>query len=288
MDIEDARKSVEDFETWRLSSPRDTYPVMILVAWHVVYSTSNEGYLSQSHIEGSIESMNYEYNQHQIYFILDTITYHQNDDWFYNIEDTGDEVESEMRSATFIDPYHYYNIWTVNLNGTGAGGWNQFGSWNPEGSYWQGATVHYTQSGGGMTNHTIIHEAGHHLELMHTFQYGCNSPGDGVDDTPFQADNDTYSCSPTTDTCPYDPGTDPVRNHMNYSSCRDEFTPGQIERMFWSIETYHPGYLENNFNYPVLSVNGASFLQDSDGDGQFNPGDTTCLLYTSPSPRDRG
>ena len=66
MDIEDARKSVEDFEAWRLSSPRDTYPVMILVAWHVIYSTSNEGYLSQSHIEGSIESMNYEYNQHQI------------------------------------------------------------------------------------------------------------------------------------------------------------------------------------------------------------------------------
>ena len=54
MDIEDARKSNEDFETWRLNSSRDTYPVMILVAWHVVYSTSNEGYLSQSHIEGSI------------------------------------------------------------------------------------------------------------------------------------------------------------------------------------------------------------------------------------------
>ena len=59
MDIEDAKKSVENFETWRLSSSRDTYPVMILVAWHVIYSTSNEGYLSQSHIEGSIESMNY-------------------------------------------------------------------------------------------------------------------------------------------------------------------------------------------------------------------------------------
>ena len=124
--------------------------------------------------------MNAEFNQHQIYFVLDTVTYHQNDDWFYNIEDTGDDVEAEMRSATYIDPVHYYNIWTVNLNGTGAGGWNQFGSWNAESSYWQGATVHYTQSGGGLTNHTIIHEAGHHLELMHTFQYGCGSPGDGV------------------------------------------------------------------------------------------------------------
>ena len=126
-----------------------------------------------------------------------------------------------------------------------------------------------------MVNHTIIHEAGHHLELSHTFQYGCNAPGDVVDDTPYQDDNDTYSCSPSTDTCPNDPGNDPVRNHMNYSSCRDEFSPGQIDRIFWSIETYHPGYLENNFNYPVLSVSGLSFLQDTDGDNQFNPGDTT-------------
>ncbi len=74
MDIVDARKSDEDFETWRINSSRDTYPVMILVAWHVIYSTSNEGYLSQSHIEGSIESMNYENNQNKIYIILDTIT----------------------------------------------------------------------------------------------------------------------------------------------------------------------------------------------------------------------
>ena len=36
--------------------------------------------------------------------MLDTVTYHQNDDWFYNIEDTGDDVEAEMRSATYIDP----------------------------------------------------------------------------------------------------------------------------------------------------------------------------------------
>ena len=43
-------------------------------------------------------------------------------------------------------------------------------------------------------------------------------------------DNDTYSCSPSTDTCPNDPGTDPVRNHMNYSNCRDEFSPGQVDR----------------------------------------------------------
>ena len=277
MDIESLVQSVDDMERWRATRSRDLYPVMIYVAWHCVYSTSNQGYLSQAHIESSIESMNYEYNQHEIYFILDTITYHQNDDWFNNIDESSgdDQTEQEMRSATYIDPYHYYNIWTVDLSGTGAGGWNQFGSWNAEGSYWQGATVHYGQSGGGMTNHTIIHEAGHHFELSHTFQYGCNAPGDAVEDTPYQDDNDNYPCSPSTDSCPNDPGTDPINNHMNYSSCRDEFTPGQVERIFWSIENYHPGYLENNFNYPTLSISGLTFLQDTDGDNQFNPGDTT-------------
>ena len=276
-DIESSVQSVDDMERWRATRSRDVYPVMIYVAWHCVYSTSNQGYLSQAHIESSIESMNYEYNQHEIYFILDTITYHQNDDWFYNIDESAgdDQTEQEMRSATYIDPYHYYNIWTVDLSGTGAGGWNQFGSWNAEGSYWQGATVHYGQSGGGMTNHTIIHEAGHHFELSHTFQYGCNAPGDAVEDTPYQDDNDNYPCRPSTDSCPNDPGTDPINNHMNYSSCRDEFTPGQVERIFWSIENYHPGYLENNFNYPTLSISGLTFLQDTDGDNQFNPGDTT-------------
>ena len=154
MDIESLIQSADDMERWRANRSRDTYPVMIYVAWHCVYSTSNQGYLSQAHIEGSIEAMNYEYNQHEIYFILDTITYHQNDDWFYNIDESSgnDQTEQEMRSATYIDPYHYYNIWTVDLSGTGAGGWNQFGSWNAEGSYWQGATVDYWMSGGGMMN----------------------------------------------------------------------------------------------------------------------------------------
>ena len=277
MDVESAMQSLDDFEQWRSNRTRDTYPIQILVAWHCIYSTSNTGYLSQNHIENSIEAMNQEYNQHEIFFVLDTINYVQNDDWFYNIDEAASNhpVEQEMRQATYIDPYHYYNIWTVDLNGTGAGGWNQFGSWNAEGSYWQGATVHYSQSGGGMTNHTIIHEAGHHFELSHTFQYGCNAPGDVVDDTPYQDDDGTYSCSPSTDTCPNDPGTDPVRNHMNYSNCRDEFSPGQVDRIFWSIENYHPGYLENNFNYPTLSVSSLSYLQDTDGDNQFNPGDTT-------------
>jgi hypothetical protein len=63
MDIESLVHSIDDMERWRANRSRDVYPVMIYVAWHCVYSSSNQGYLSQAHIEGSIGAMNYEYNQ---------------------------------------------------------------------------------------------------------------------------------------------------------------------------------------------------------------------------------
>ena len=63
---------------------------------------------------------------------------------------------------------------------------------------------------------------------------------------------------------------------MNYSgSCQNEYTSGQHDWQHYMTETYHPGYLDNNFNFPLLAVDGLTYLQDTDGDNQFNPGDTT-------------
>ena len=39
--------------------------------------------------------------------------------------------------------------------------------------------------------------------------------------------------------------------------------------------TFHPGYLEYDFNYPALKVSATNFLNDTDGDNRFNPGDTS-------------
>jgi hypothetical protein len=60
-----------------------------------------------------------------------------------------------------------------------------------------------------------VHEIGHWLGLLHTFQNGCSSPGDYVDDTPFQASG-YGGCAEGRDTCAQ-PGADPVHNHMSYS-----------------------------------------------------------------------
>ncbi len=80
---------------------------------------------------------------------------------------------------------------------------------------------------------TLTHEVGHWLGLFHTFQDGCSKPGDSVRDTPQQSDGkNIFTCNGGLDACSA-PGTDPVRNFMNYVDdvCMNRFTRGQATRM---------------------------------------------------------
>jgi len=78
---------------------------------------------------------------------------------------------------------------------------------------------------------TVVHEVGHWLSLIHTFEGGCEDK-DGIHDTPPQAAA-TFGCPAPKNSCPGKPGVDSVSNFMNYAddACKTDWTPGQIVQM---------------------------------------------------------
>ena len=276
-EVNDSRRLVDDY--WDLNGldGRDNDPVHILVAWHVIYSSSGQGNISDLAIEQAVNNLNGAYNEtFNYYFTLDTVTRTMSDEWFEVSSDSAAVYSSQelgMRDSLSIDPVHHYNIYSVKTLPVGGWitlGWNYFPMWNIESSIWQGTTIHYQYINSG----TLPHEAGHYVGLFHTFQGGCSGANDAVDDTPAMSEDAIYSCDQNQDSCPNDPGNDPVTNFMNYSDCQNVFTDGQAERAYAIIENYHPGLLENEFYYPTLSLSGVNFTNDTDGDGVFNPGET--------------
>lgn len=85
---------------------------------------------------------------------------------------------------------------------------------------------------------TAVHETGHWLGLYHTFQGGCSTPGDRVNDTPAER-SAAATCNLQRDTCSGG-GTDPVRNYMDYTpdACVDQFSTGQRNRMGNMVTQY--------------------------------------------------
>lgn len=214
---------------------------VIPVAFHVVHGAT-EGAVSMSQVNDQIDVLNSAYADTAFSFYLASVDYTENENWFSGCHAFG--KEKKMKQALAIDPAHNLNVYTCKP-GAGYFGWSYTAWYQEESHYIHGPVVHFETLPGGAyapfnLGDTLTHETGHYLGLEHTFEGGCNEPGDEVDDTPPEQ-SAASGCPIGRDTCPGD-GPDPVTNFMDYSddACIDEFTPGQDERMQMITALYRP------------------------------------------------
>ncbi|KDN38841.1 hypothetical protein RSAG8_09247, partial [Rhizoctonia solani AG-8 WAC10335] len=217
----------------------------IFVYWNVIHkdNTIQGGLLPLSQIKDSIAVLNQHYAGAGFNFVLptDQIRSVNNPGWFEFADATGNEdgenpaardMKNQLRRGTAKD----LNIYSTGLTQSGLFGYATFPWWYAQRPRLDGVVFKWTTTPGGAqpgfgTGKILVHEVGHWLGLFHTFQGGCNEPGDYVADTPAEA-SPARGCPNARDTCP-GAGSDPIHNHMDYTDdgCRSGFTPGQSTRM---------------------------------------------------------
>ncbi|THB79197.1 MAG: zinc metalloprotease [Desulfobacteraceae bacterium] len=224
--------------------------LVIPVYFHVIYKNDGTGNIPDQRIHDQMQVLNEDFRamantmgsqgeDTMIQFELVQITRTQNDTWF------NDQDMTNCKSTLGVDQTRNLNIYT-----NSAGGYLGYAYLPQEdaGSVEDGIVMLHDTIGGrdnGFSiynqGRTLVHEAGHYLGLLHTFDsYNCEnaySSGDLIVDTPSES-VEHYACSQT-NTCNT---PDPIYNYMNYTpdSCMHEFTPEQANRMVCSLINYRP------------------------------------------------
>ncbi|WP_412067241.1 M43 family zinc metalloprotease [Rubrivirga sp. IMCC43871] len=218
-------------------------PVTVPVAVHVL-SDGSRGDVPLAMLEAQVDTLNSAFRTTGFRFALAVVNRVDNADWYDGLR-LGSGEERAMKRALQIDPARVLNVYTADL-GLDYLGWATLPYGASERDEDDGVVILDTSLPGGTEapynlGHTGTHEVGHWLGLDHTFSGGCTSYNDGVADTPQEA-SPASGCPVTRDSCPLDPGLDPVRNYMDYShdSCMTNFTPGQAERTDALVGQYRP------------------------------------------------
>lgn len=218
-------------------------PLQITAHFHIIATTANSAAITQDMAQQQITVMNTAYNPYGISFVLDpNVTFTTNDAW--SIAGTDADItamKSALRAGTYADLNIYFhtdlaggNLGTCTLPSLVPPGAAP-SMYNSDGCLVNANTMPGGSMGGYNQGKTAVHETGHWLGLLHTFEgYSCEAGGDFIDDTPRQSQA-TDGCpeKPPKDSCPSETGVDAVHNFMDYSTdaCYTGFTPLQVQRI---------------------------------------------------------
>ncbi|MBE3013375.1 zinc metalloprotease [Microbispora sp. NEAU-D428] len=171
-------------------------------------------------------------------FELKGITHTDNRSWFR--DPLG--YEEPMKKKLRVGGPETLNLYIAQLSRLVLG-YSTYPYWYDDEPVLDGVVIDWRSVPGGplrdfARGFTAVHEIGHWLGLLHTFENGCKAPGDSVDDTPAEA-YPTNGCPSKKDTCPV-AGGDPIHNFMDYAQdrCMREFTAGQGVRVHQMWDAY--------------------------------------------------
>lgn len=244
----------------RLALRIEAEPITVPVAFHVVTGGpgGGQGNVPDERIAAQIDTLNSAFAAMGIRFVLSALQRVENDEWYDGLR-LDSEAEARMKRALALDPSLFLNLYTANL-GLDYLGWATVAVPGAEADRLGGVVLlDQTLPGGSEApynlGHTGTHEVGHWVGLNHTFLGGCAEPNDGVADTPQERSGAT-GCPITRDSCPLDPGPDPVTNYMDYSddACMTTFTAGQAERALGIMRAYRPVIVAGDRALATLST----------------------------------
>jgi len=242
------RDAERRFRSHRLAAVPENATATLDVYFHVVYAneTMAGGYVADERIREQVVVMNRDYNTTGLRWNLKGVSRILNKDWFDNIAPDS-EGEIAMKQLYRKGSKTDLNVYTVGFANEEAAGLLGIATFpmdyasapQLDGVMLLHSTIPGSKSRQFSLGRTLVHEAGHWAGLYHTFQGGCDAPGDEVDDTPPQA-TPSKGCPVNRKTCPGTEGLDAVRNFMDYSddSCMDNFTPGQAKRIKEQLVVY--------------------------------------------------
>lgn len=228
-------------DAFRALRPPPGGSTTIPVVFHVIHD-GTEGNVPDSMVNAQLDVLNQGFAGTGYSFSMQAINRVENRRWF-----TGCYSNQKFKRELAVDPTNTLNFYTCKPKGNILG--YAYLPWSfDEANYHHGVVVLYSSLPGGGAfpydeGDTGTHEVGHYLGLLHTFERGCQSPGDEVADTPFEA-SPAFGCPTGRDTCA-SAGLDPITNFMDYTddACMFEFSGGQDTRMQEIVNTYKPGLL---------------------------------------------
>ena len=213
---------------------------VVPVRFHVIHQ-GTQGYLPDRQLKAQIALLNSSYAPAGIQFKIADVNLHENDAWFYH--QPGTDAEVEMKTELGKDTAGSLNLYTAEPGG-GLLGYATFPWWYADSPQLDGVVIHHAslpeperpwsnQPWPFDLGMTAVHEIGHWSGLYHTFQDGCDAPGDDVADTAYEANAAAGCPMQQPSACPGETRFNPVENYMDYSddSCMKQFTPMQYQRM---------------------------------------------------------